>query len=849
MSLTDFFADLPFRPDAFQQVAAEAVESGASVVVAAPTGSGKTMVAEVAVHLALARGRRAFYTTPIKALSNQKFADFRRAYGEERVGLLTGDNSLNGDAPIVVMTTEVLRNMIYSDPRTLDDLDTVILDEVHYLQDRFRGAVWEEVIIHAPSHIQLVCLSATVSNADEFTDWVRTRRGPTTLVLEETRPVPLESLYALKDRFSDNGLIVEPMLVRRKSRTEPNPEIVRILARKRSRRRFATPRRGEVVAALAARQMLPAIYFIFSRAGCEDAAERLMEAGIRLTTSDERLAIRRYAETRTGHLDDQDLAVLGYDRWISLLQSGVAAHHAGLVPAFKETVEELFLRGLIRVVFATETLSLGINMPAKTVVLENLSRFTGETHEVLRPGDYTQLTGRAGRRGIDTQGYGVVLYSRFIEFDRVAGIASAGSHALRSSFRPTYNMAANLVANYPQAQAEKLLNASYGQFQRRKSVGSLRRALEPKEKRLAELEQEAHCERGDVEEYLHLLRGADGAGLKKEARNFIRTLQPGQVLEIPGGKRSGRYVVVKQWRGADPPRIVVLSEKGTAAQLRSGDLRPGTVRLGALSLPKPYQPGDPRYQQTVAKDLQAFQPTSSYPLQPERVDPAAGHPVADCPDRLTHIKAARLIERAGREVTRLRHQLNLEGEGLVAEFHAILDLLADWGYVDGWALTPAGERLRFIYNELDLLVADAIFRDVFTNLDPAETAALASCFVHEPRVEQPEGKLPTTRLEERWNSVVARGRTLHQAERQRRLPETREPHPGFAGLAFAWAHGEDLESLLGDDDLAAGDFVRTCRQLLDLLRQLRDAEPALGEQVSDAIRMLDRGVVAAGGLT
>ena len=848
MSLTDFLASLPFRPDPFQQSAAEAIESGASVVVAAPTGSGKTLVAEAAVHLALARGRRAFYTTPLKALSNQKYADFREAYGEEQVGLLTGDNSLNGDAPIVVMTTEVLRNMIYSDPRTLDELDTVILDEVHYLQDRFRGAVWEEVIIHAPPHIQLVCLSATVSNADEFTDWVRARRGPTTLVLEETRPVPLESLYAIKDRFSDDGLIIEPMLVQRKGRTVPNPDIVKILSRKGSGRRYATPRRGETVAALAAKEMLPAIYFIFSRAGCEDAADRLAEGGISLTTPDERLAIRRYAEARTGHLADQDLAVLGYERWISLLQAGVGAHHAGLVPAFKETVEELFLQGLIRVVFATETLSLGINMPAKTVVLENLSRFTGETHEVLRPGDYTQLTGRAGRRGIDTQGYGVVLYSRFIEFDRVAGIASAGSHTLRSSFRPTYNMAANLVATYPQEKAERLLNASYGQYQRRRTVGRLGRALAAQEKRLAAVEDDARCELGDVGEYLELLRAADGAGVKKAAGDFMRTLQPGQVLEIPGGKRSGRYVVVKQWRGADPPRIVVVSDKGTVAQFRSGDLNPGTVRLGTLSLPRPYQPRDSRFQQTAATALRGFRPSVVDRMESGGTGPAADHPVAACPDRSTHVKAARLAERTDREVTRLRHQLTLEGEGLVAEFHAILDLLSEWGYLDGWELTPAGRRLRFIYNELDLLMADTIAVGVFTGLDPAETAALASCFVFEPRLDQADARLPTARLEERWSSVLARCEALHRAERKRRLPETRRPHPGLAELVYAWARGLDLETLLSDDDLAAGDFVRTCRQLLDLLRQLRDSEPTLREQSTAAIRMLDRGVVAAGGL-
>lgn len=849
MSVTGFFAGLPYQPDAFQVMAAEAIETGASVVVAAPTGSGKTMVAEVAVHLALERNRRAFYTTPIKALSNQKFADFRKAYGEERVGLLTGDNSVNGDAPIVVMTTEVLRNMIYTDPAALDELDTVVLDEVHYLQDRFRGAVWEEVIIHAPPHIQLVCLSATVSNADEFTDWVRTRRGPTSLVLEETRPVPLESLYAIKDRFTDEGLIVEPMLVGRKGKTEPNPEIVRLLARKRSGRRYATPRRREVVDALAAGEMLPAIYFIFSRAGCEDAASRLLDSGVRFTGPDERVEIGRHVERRTAHLDDQDLAVLGYDRWTALLQSGIAAHHAGLVPAFKETVEELFLSGLIRVVFATETLALGINMPAKTVVLENLSRFTGETHEVLRPGDYTQLTGRAGRRGIDTQGYGVVLHSRFIEFDRVAGIASAGSHALQSSFRPTYNMAVNLVANYPRHQAEKLLNASYGQYQRRRKVASLRRALDPKEKRLAGLENDATCERGDVAEYLRLLRATDRLGKEKTAANFIRTLQPGQVFEIPGGKRSGRYVVVKRWRGADPPRLVVLSEKGTVAQFRSADLRPGTTRLGTLSLPRPSQPRNPQFQQTVAAALRSFEPVGHETLQASGSDPAADHPVAGCPDRAIHIKAARLIDRAGREVNRIQHQLRVEGEGLVAEFNGILDLLDEWGYVDNWTLTPAGERLRLIYNEIDLLLADTITQGGFDDLDPAETAALASCFVYEPRTEQTDDKLPTPRLSDRWGAIEERGVILNQAERHRHLPETRAPHPGFSSLAFAWVHGEELETLLGDDDLAAGDFVRTCRQLLDLLRQLRDGEPALRRQVSDAIRMLDRGVVAAGGLT
>jgi ATP-dependent RNA helicase HelY len=849
MTLTSFFAALPYRPDAFQQAAAEAIETGASVVVAAPTGSGKTLVAEAAVHVALERGRRAFYTTPLKALSNQKFADFKHAYGDDRVGLLTGDNSINGGAPVVIMTTEVLRNMIYTDPGVLDDLDTVILDEVHYLQDRFRGAVWEEIIIHAPRHVQMVCLSATVSNADEFTDWVRSRRGPTTLIIEDTRPVPLESLYAVKDRLSDNGLIMQPLLSRREGRVEPNPEMVQLLSRKRSRRRFAAPRRGEVIEALAAAEMLPAIYFIFSRAGCEDAAKRLLERGFGLTTPDEKLEIAQTAEERTAHLPDSDLAVLGYDRWIAQLQAGVAAHHAGLIPAFKETVEQLFLRGLIRVVFATETLSLGINMPAKTVVLENLSRFTGETHEVMRPGDYTQLTGRAGRRGIDVRGYGVVLYSRFIGFDRVAGIASAGSHSLRSSFRPTYNMAANLVANYTRAEAERLLNSSFGQYQRRRTAASLQRAVTKQERRVIDLESDLRCERGDVEEYLRMLRKAEGTGHRQAVRIFLSKLRAGDVLEIPGGKRAGRYVVAKQWRGSDPPRVVAVSDRGRVMQLRMADLSVGTKRIGTMQLPKRFQLRDTRYQQSVASTLRSFRPGSGDMIDAGPADRAHDHPVASCPQRSTHERAGRLLDHAQKELTRLRHQLALEGEGLVGEFRAILDLLAEWRYLADWRLTAEGEALRLIYNELDLLMAESIGNGAFADLDGPETAALASCFVYEPRADHVDSGLPTERLKQRWSDLLLRSERLRKAERRRRLPETREPHSGFAEMVFAWAHGEELDALLGEDDFAAGDFVRTCRQLLDLLRQLRDAEPSIREQVVSAIRMLDRGVVAAEGMT
>jgi ATP-dependent RNA helicase HelY len=480
-----YLTTLPFRPDRFQVDAAAAIDRGETVVVTAPTGSGKTVVAEAAIARALALETRAIYTTPLKALSNQKYSDLREVHGDHRVGLLTGDNSINGRASIVVMTTEVLRNMMYAESPDLDDVGVVVLDEVHYLQDPVRGPVWEEIIVHLDRTIPLICLSATVANPEELSDWVRDRRGPTRLVVERERPVPLESTYLLRDRWEGGALRLAPVFETTGSR--PNHRLVRMLRPQLRRpgrtgpagqgRRYASPRRFETAEFLRGRGMLPAIYFIFSRRGCEQAAASVVERGLRLTDRDEAQAIRTEAAHRTSHLSARDLQVLAYERWLAGLEAGVAPHHAGMVPAFKETVEVLFKLGLVKLVFATETLALGINMPAKTVVLEHLSKFTGESHELLMPGDYTQLTGRAGRRGIDASGTAVVLHSPYVAVERVAAIAAAGSHPLVSSFRPTYNMAVNLVARYDRSTAEELLDASFAQFRARQVRRQLSSAL------------------------------------------------------------------------------------------------------------------------------------------------------------------------------------------------------------------------------------------------------------------------------------------------------------------------------------------------------------------------------------
>ncbi|MGH9285115.1 MAG: DEAD/DEAH box helicase, partial [Acidimicrobiales bacterium] len=497
MSRAGFVARLGFELDPFQSEALDALDEGRSVLVAAPTGSGKTVVAEYAVDRALAEGGKAFYTTPLKALSNQKFGDLTARYGPDQVGLLTGDNVVNGDAPVVVMTTEVLRNMIYSRSPALGGLRYVVLDEVHYLQNAYRGPVWEEVIIHTPPEVVLVCLSATVSNAEAFAGWIRTVRGSAAAIIEDRRPVQLHNLYLVGDRHSER-LWLLPTLVDGR----PNPEALAIDSRSARdargargprRGRLYAPRRTEVVDRLAAEAMLPAIYFIFSRAGCDGAVAQCLRDGVRMTTVDERARAREIAEAAVEALSDDDLTALGYGAWLTALMAGVAAHHAGMVPPFKEAVEACFAEAVVKVVFATETLALGINMPARSVVIERLTKFTGEGHEFLTPGEYTQLTGRAGRRGIDEAGYGVVLWSPFVPFDQVASLASRRADPLTSSFRPTYNMAANLIRRCSAPEAHHLLNLSFAQFQADSEVVRLETTLDRRRQDADEQRRSATC--------------------------------------------------------------------------------------------------------------------------------------------------------------------------------------------------------------------------------------------------------------------------------------------------------------------------------------------------------------------
>jgi ATP-dependent RNA helicase HelY len=874
----------PFPLDDFQVTAAQALEEGESVLVAAPTGSGKTVVAEFAVDRALHRGRKAFYTTPLKALSNQKFGDFIARYGASRVGLLTGDNSINSEAPLVVMTTEVLRNMLYERSTTLRGLEYVVMDEVHYLQDPYRGAVWEEVLIHLPLEVSVVCLSATVSNAEEFGEWIGTLRGPTRVVIEERRPVPLEHHYLV-------GHHLYPMHVEQDGRLLPNPVVVsleqrelkvksyrrvgdgrmqhqRISRPREGHRRVFVPRREEVVQVLADHGMLPAIYFVFSRAGCDRSVEWMMSAGIRLTSPQEAERIREFAEMRAAWMDEDDLVNLGFYAFREALAAGTSSHHAGMLPLFKETVEDLFKQGLVKLVFATETLSLGINMPAKTVVIEDLMKFQGERHEQLTPGEYTQLTGRAGRRGIDELGHAVVVYQKQVEFERVAGLASTRTYELTSSFRPGYNMAVNLVRNYTREEAHHLLNSSFGQFLADRGVIALERDLERRKAFVAGYREQMSCHLGDFAGYWELRERAER--IRQEARrrqresslaatrDVLARLRPGDVVHIPSTRRHGLAVVVSNRDG----KVSALTQTRRVVRLSVNDFPDPPEPLATVPLPR----GSIR-SKGVQRDLAARLATIRVrPVKRRRGRPdpramaratelerrAERHPCHTCPDREDHERWAVRASEQQRQIDRLERQIRGRTETLARRFDRVLSVLQELEYVRGFTLLPKGHMLARMYGEGDILVSQAIDEGLLTGLSPPEVAALASTVVYEHRGRERvpfSGRMPTAESAERYRSLLALFRRIRRAEDAHQVELCREPEGGFAESAFLWAEGKPLEDVLGEMDMAPGDFVRNCKLLVDLLRQIEDAAP---DEVSSVARRareaVDRGVVAYTGL-
>lgn len=904
--------DLPFELDDFQVEACRALEGGRGVLVAAPTGAGKTVVGEFAVHLALQQGRKAFYTTPIKALSNQKYTDFVRRYGADQVGLLTGDTTINGEAPVVVMTTEVLRNMLYAGSATLEGLAYVVMDEVHYLADRFRGPVWEEVIIHLPAHVQLVSLSATVSNAEEFGDWLTMVRGDTVVVVSEIRPVPLWQHVMTRDGIFDlyaahvdptaPGMDppINPDLVadlRRQDRSSPprsGPGDRGYRGRNGRRPDGGTagrrpPPRFAVVDVLDREALLPAIFFVFSRAGCEAAVAQCMEAGLRLTTPEQASLIRETVESRCAVIPPADLAVLGYWEWSQALERGIASHHAGLLPLFKETVEDLFSRGLVKIVFATETLALGINMPARSVVLDRLTKWDGSAHVEITAGEYTQLTGRAGRRGIDVEGHAVVVDHGRLDPTALAGLASRRTYPLRSSFRPTYNMAVNLVAQVGRVRAREVLETSFAQFQADRAVVGLARQAQAHAEALEGYAAAMQCHLGDFTEYADLRRrltdrerdmSRDAARARRsEAVESLRTLRVGDVVEIPTGRRAGYAVVLDPGRdGLDGPRVTVLTGERQVRTLSGADLTRPVRTVTGVRVPKNFSPRNAAAKRDLAAAMRSAlaRPDTRPGAQPAApVGPAGSgraaagddttitelrrrlraHPCHGCSDREDHARWAERYHRLRKEHEALVRRIEGRTSSIARLFDRVCDVLTATGHLaadddGGLRVTEAGQGLRRLYAESDLLVAECLRAGVWDGLDAAGLAAAVSAVVMESRSEELEAVQvpggPGGRLARALDATQRVWSHLEDLEAARGVPVTRAPDLGLVGPVHRWASGRSLGPVLQGTDLAAGDFVRWCKQVIDLLDQLAGAapSPAMRGTARRAVEALRRGVVA-----
>lgn len=824
-----FERTLSFDLDDFQREAIEALESENNVIVAAPTGAGKTVVADFSVFLAQHRNVKAFYTTPIKALSNQKYHDFCELYGTDRVGLLTGDTSVNPEADIVVMTTEVLRNMLYEHSITLQSLGFVVLDEIHYLADKFRGAVWEEVIIHLPESVKIIGLSATVSNVEDFSAWIESVRGNTHLVVDEHRPVPLERHVVIqKDDQTEpelldlydhdtNGIMtqrVNPTLLRKlhewehRARKRASSHSDSKYAYRKGKRRSInasssdsdftrryTPKRWAVIDELDYLSMLPGIYFIFSRSGCDQAVQQCLRAGLTLTSDEEMYEIRRVVDSMVAdQLSKDDLHALNFERFRFALEQGFAAHHAGMIALFRHIVETLFERGLIKVVFATETLALGLNMPARSVVVEKLVKFDGTGHVPLTPGEFTQLTGRAGRRGIDDIGHAILVDHADFVPQQAAALSSKRVYPLHSSFVPTFNMAVNLLHSSDADTARTTLDCSFAQWEANASAQRLHTRMTELTEALDGYERAFHCDQGDFAEFLQLR------------------------MQLKDAQHDQRRKLKHTLFNTDAERT---------------------------------------------EAFKALDATIAHLREQERT-----HPCAGCAEIQQHLRWGYHWMREHKELEQVRERYESRTGSVARTFDHICDVLTYLNYLQPASddkcsniisLTNRGQLLRRLYNELDIVFAQAICEGIFNNLTPVELLSSLSALVYEsrgPSRGEPrrypggqDGAVFTTvsRMKElfvRMNALCAKAH----------LPSLRPLEFGAVDIMYDWAQGADLSEILRNTDSTGGDFVRQAKRLIDLLTQLSVAgeylnaldgvDRNIASRAHEAAELMNRGVVA-----
>ncbi len=790
--LEGFQESLPWPLDPFQREAIEKLDSHLGVLVCAPTSSGKTVVADYCNFRALREGVQVVYTTPLKALSNQKYRDFVRQHGAELVGLVTGENSINDRAPIVVMTTEILRNLIYEDLSRLDSVRYVVLDEVHYIDDFPRGSVWEEVIIQAPTQIKFVGLSATVGNYRELACWMAENRGPIATVYHAERPTELRLWLSMRNiirpLFDSQGKIHQDTWQRAAREDEA-------VSQAQGFRRLPSNDMLKVVEQLAEQEMVPAIYFIFSRRGCREALQRCAYHGLDLTSDDEKARIDHLARERLESLVDPDEAAL-FRRMVdsNMLVRGLASHHAGLLPYHKELVEELFQAGLIKVVFATETLALGINMPAKAVVVSSFSKFDGVGFANLTTGELTQLMGRAGRRGIDLRGHGVILKEQDVDIGTIYEVAMGPGPVIRSKFLPTYNMALNLLRIYTPEQADQLMLRSFGQFQQRSAAGEREERLENVRLRLRDLAATWSCERCRPSEVSEYLRHEERLQvIRLETRRLRREAVP-----VPRRRRG------------------------------QGGFRGAPHGLAA------------RHLHRLEEERQALQ---------ERQRKSRITRCQRFGDHLATFGEQRALERELKQGERAQVDQRDRYQRKLRRLYRVLD---EAGFVADDKPTEKGLLTARVYGENSLVLVEALWQGYFEGLQPEELCALIVMLAADDRGRDRGPRQPRRYPTPAVGQVSRLLRSLYnrfaELEQDVDEPNLRPPSHDYIDFAYHWALGDPMDSIPLPNNVDIGDAIKAMKSLYSTLRQLdhalRESGHPLRATARAAVNQMERDVIS-----
>lgn len=852
LKVADLFS---FELDEFQQQAIAALNDNQSVVVCVPTGSGKTLVGEYAIHRALARGKRVFYTTPLKALSNQKFRDFRSLFGEEQVGLLTGDASHHRDAPILVMTTEIFRNMLYGTPigqvgTSLTHVEAVVLDECHYMNDRQRGTVWEESIVYCPPEVQLVALSATIANADQLTDWISQVHGKTQLIQSNFRPVPLEfyfsSLKGLFPLLNSEKTAMDAQLKKNTKRRNPRQRL----------RREQCPDIRQVVEQLRDRDMLPAIYFIFSRRGC-DQAVRNMSKGL-LVNEEEQAQLKVRIDAFLERNPDA-----GRAGQVAPLYRGIAAHHAGILPAWKGLVEELFQAGLIKVVFATETLAAGINMPARTTVIASISKRTDRGHRLLTASEFLQMAGRAGRRGMDRVGHVVSVQTPFEGAKDVASLALKPADPLVSQFTPNYGMVLNLLQTHSLEEARNLLERSFAQYIAALRLEPERSAIAELTTELAKLDVELAAINSDQFRHYEKLRQR-----LKEERRLLKTLkqqaetarkstiaaafsgvEPGQVLYLKGkhirtsepipavlysqapGRGQRPYLICltadNRWLVVAIADVAAISPNTLSAQKLEPLVPPDDL---PIRLSK-YRKGDDTSQKVAANiptNLEAVPQAAEVLDQQKRLEAVEAkldnHPLKQwgTPSKLIKRHKRREALRSqlnGRQTSYREHQTHHW-----REFVHLIEILQTFNALDRYTPTPLGQAAAAIRGDNELWLGLVLRSGVLETLDPQDLAAAVYTLISEPpRSDSWTNYPPAIAAAEALAELHSLRSDLIKCQYSYKiaLPVWLEPEViEFTGIVEQWALGVEWTELCENTSFDEGDLVRILRRTVDFLSQI-----------------------------